>query len=82
MAGGPRLPVNKLTTNEITAKIRKIVRSILPISIDIPANPVAPNKSDTRAKMKKPNAILNMLSSYFLNKTAYAKEVIKYKILS
>lgn len=48
-------PVTKETINEITANTKNTAKSVLPMSIDIPAIPPAPNKKATSAKIK--NAI-------------------------
>lgn len=44
----------------MTAKTRKTIRSILAISIDIPATPVTPRTKATTAKIKNTNAARNI----------------------
>lgn len=64
--GLQRLPdrvVTKFTMKLITARARKTKRRILPISIDIPAMPDAPNIKATSARIKNAMAALNMLTS-------------------
>lgn len=59
-----------LFTNEpkklIIAKIKKTASNIFPISIEIPAKPIAPKIIESKAKTKKPNAARNIETPFHL----------------
>ncbi len=53
-------PRTILITKLMTAKTRKTNKSVRPISIEIPAKPVAPNRNATSAITKKVIAAFNI----------------------
>ena len=61
-ASDPRI---MLITKLITAKTRNTNSNVLPISIDTPAKPVAPNKNATSAITKNVIAAFNIRSPCF-----------------
>ena len=57
-------PVTKLATKDITASTKNTNNTVLPISIETPAKPVAPNKIATSANTKNKIAALNIKISF------------------
>ena len=58
------LPVTSEKINEITAKTKNTISSVLPISIETPATPVAPSIIATKPNIKNATAARTIKTPY------------------